>query len=131
VIDRIFCRVMTGAVAGPASADRFIAPRVWPHRGTYLFHNIADTIHFMQIMPVKAGTTDAQIQAFLNSGSQSAPPFARSGPSGGNDVVSPGKTIAVSYNLPRGTYVLLCFVADDVTGIPHAIMGMHLVIRLK
>ena len=46
-------------------------------------------------------------------------------------MVSPGKTIAVSYNLPRGTYVLLCFVADDVTGIPHAIMGMHLVIRLK
>ena len=104
---------------------------MWPHRGTYLFHNIADTIHFMQIMPVKAGTTDAQIQAFFNSGSQSAPPFARPGPSGGNDVVSAGKTIAVTYNLPRGTYVLLCFVADDVTGIPHAIMGMHLVIRLK
>ena len=115
----------------PTSADRFIAPRVWPHRGTYLFHNIADTIHFMEITPVKAGTTDAQIQAFFNSGSQSQPPFARPGPSGGNDVVSPGKTIAVSYNLPRGTYVLLCFVADDVTGIPHAIMGMHLVIRLK
>ena len=115
----------------PTSADRFIAPRVWPHRGTYLFHNIADTIHFMEIVPVKARTTDAQIQAFFNSGSQSQPPFFRPGPSGGNDVVSPGKTIAVSYNLPRGTYVLLCFVADDVTGIPHAIMGMHLVIRLK
>ena len=112
----------------PTSADRFVAPRVWPHRGTYLFHNVADTIHFMAIMPVKPGTTDAQIQAFFNSGGP--PPFIN-GPSGGNDVVSPGKTIAVSYNLPRGTYVLLCFVADDVTGIPHAIMGMHLVIRLK
>ena len=114
----------------PTSADRFIAPRVWPHRGTYLFHNIADTIHFMAITPVKPGTTDAQIQAFFNSNGQVPPPFI-AGPSGGNDVVSPGKTIAVSYNLPRGTYVLLCFVADDVTGIPHAIMGMHLVIRLK
>jgi len=29
----------------------------------------------------------------------------------------------VSYNLPRGTYVLLCFVADDMTGMPHAIHG--------
>ena len=53
------------------SADRFIAPRYWPHRGTYLFHNVADTIHFMAIVPVKAGTTDQQNQAFFNSGSQS------------------------------------------------------------
>jgi len=112
------------------SADRFIAPRFWPHRGSYLFANVADTIHFMEIVPVKDGTTDAQIQAFFNSGSQSAPPFAKAGPFGGNDVVSPGHLIKVNYNLPRGTYVLLCFVADDVTGIPHAIMGMHLVIHL-
>jgi hypothetical protein len=112
------------------STDRFIAPGYWPHRGTYLFHNVADTIHFMAIVPVKAGTTDQQIQAFFNSGSQSQPPFFRNGPSGGNDVVSPGGTILVSYNLPRGTYVLLCFVADDMTGMPHAIMGMHKVIHL-
>jgi len=112
------------------STDRFIAPAWWPHHGTYLFRNVSDTIHFMAIVPVKDGTTDQQIQAYFSSGSQSPPPFARNGPSGGNDVVSPGKTIAVSYNLPRGTYALLCFVADDVTGMPHAVMGMHKVIRL-
>jgi len=112
------------------SADRFIAPVSWPHHGTYLFRNVADTIHFMAIVPVKAGTTDKQIRAFFDSGSQSQPPFFVNGPTGGNDVVSPGRTIAVSYNLPRGTYVLLCFVADDVTGMPHAVMGMHKVIHL-
>lgn len=112
------------------SADRFSAPRSWPHRGSYLFANVADTIHFMEIQPVRNGTTDAQVQAYFNSHSQSPPPFAKPGPSGGNDVVSPGHLIKVAYNLPRGTYVLLCFVADDVTGIPHAIMGMHLVIHL-
>jgi hypothetical protein len=112
------------------SADRFVAPRVWPHQGAYLFANVSDTIHFMQILPVKDGTTDAEIQAFFNSGSQAAPPFAKAGPFGGNDLVSPGHLIRVSYDLPRGTYVLLCFVADDMTGIPHAIMGMHLVIKL-
>jgi hypothetical protein len=37
----------------------------------------------------------------------------------------------VAYHLPRGTYVLMCFVADDMTGIPHALMGMHLVIELR
>ena len=112
------------------SADRFAAPRYWPHSGAYVFANVADTIHFMELMPVKSGTTDAQIQAYFNSGSQAAPPFAKAGPSGGNDVVSPGHVIRVSYNLPRGTYVLLCFIADDMTGLPHAIMGMHLVIHL-
>ena len=70
------------------SADRFIGPRSWPHRGTYLFHNAADTIHFMAVAPVKAGTTDKQIQAFFDSHSQSPPPFFRNGPSGGNDVVA-------------------------------------------
>src|SRR5664280_1942507 len=50
----------------PTSADRFIAPSTWSHRGTYLFHNVADTIHFMAIQPVEAGTTDRQIQAFFD-----------------------------------------------------------------
>ena len=124
-------RALYGRVhVAATSTDRFIAPAWWPHHGTYLFRNVSDTIHFMAIVPVKDGTTDQQIQAYFSSGSQSPPPFARNGPSGGNDVVSPGKTIAVSYNLPRGTYALLCFVADDVTGMPHAVMGMHKVIRL-
>ena len=113
------------------SNDRFTAPSYWPHRGTYLFRNVSDTIHFMSIAPVKKGVTDKQIQAFFDSGGQGAPPFALpDNPGGGNDVVSPGGTIAVAYSLPRGTYVLLCFVADDVTGMPHAVMGMHKVIHL-
>jgi len=114
--------------------ERFIAPRVWPHKGTYSFTNRADVIHFMVIQPVKTGTTDAQIQAFFDhaaANSNAQPPFARTGPSGGNDVVSPGGRIKVTYNLPAGTYVLLCFIADEDTGMPHAVMGMHRVIRLK
>ena len=39
--------------------------------------------------------------------------------------------LQLSYDLPAGTYVLLCFVADDETGIPHAIMGMHQVVVLE
>jgi hypothetical protein len=125
-------RALYGRVhVAATSTDRFIAPAWWPHHGTYLFRNVSDTIHFMAIVPVKDGTTDQQIQAYFDSGSQNPPPFFRNGPSTGNDVVSPGKTIAVSYNLPRGTYALLCFVADDVTGMPHAVMGMHKVIHLS
>jgi len=36
----------------------------------------------------------------------------------------------LTYNLPAGRYVLLCFVADEQTGIPHAFMGMHKVVVL-
>jgi hypothetical protein len=112
------------------SADRFIAPRVWPDEGTYTFKNVSDTLHFMAMTPVKKGTTDAQIQAFFD-GPQNAPPsFLVNGPSVGNDVVSPGGSLQLTYDLPAGTYVLLCFVADDVTGMPHAFMGMHKVIVL-
>jgi hypothetical protein len=112
--------------------DRFHAPRRWPHRGTYRFTNRDDTLHFMEIIPVKRGTSDAEVQAALTSPNQSGPPpFFRDGPSGGNDVVSPGRTLQVTYNLPRGTYVLACFVIDEETGMPHALMGMHKVVILK
>lgn len=111
--------------------EHFLAPRVWPHQGTYTFTNWSDTIHFMQLQPVTPGTTDQQIQAYFASGSQAPPPFMVQGPSGGNDVVSPGYSLQVSYELPPGTYVLLCFVADDQTGMPHAVMGMHKVVVLK
>jgi hypothetical protein len=113
------------------SADRFVAPRNWPHQGTYTFHNTSDTLHFMAIQPVQNGTTDKMISDYFNSGSQQPPSFLKVGPTGGNDVTSPGQTLQVTYNLPRGTYVLLCFIADDVTGMPHALMGMHKVVVLN
>lgn len=110
------------------SSDRFVAPANWPHEGTYTFENVSDTLHMMQIQRVKPGTTDADITAFFN-GTSHAVPFMP-GPIGGNDVTSPGVTLQLSYDLPPGTYVLLCFVADDVTGMPHAFMGMHKVVVL-
>jgi len=120
-----------GAVVRLTSADRFISPRTLPARGTVTVKNIADTIHFMSIGPVKKGTTDKQIQAYFDSGSQDPPSFGVDGPSVGMDVLSPGHELQLTYNLPPGTYVLMCFIADDVTGMPHAIMGMHKVVTLK
>ena len=90
---------------------------------------MADTIHIMVLQPVKAGTTDAQVQAFFASGSQNPPPFALPGPTVSMDVLSPGHQLVLSYSLPKGTYVLL--IADDVTGLPHAVMGMHKVVTLS
>jgi hypothetical protein len=114
------------------SADRFRAPGTWPAEGTYAFDNVSDTAHLMVMLPVKKGTTDDQVQAALNDPTLTGPPdFALDAPAGGSDVVSPGYSLLVTYDLPRGTYVLLCFVADDKTGIPHAVMGMHKVVVLE
>jgi hypothetical protein len=111
--------------------DRFIAPRTWPHEGTYSFTNDSDTAHMMVLLPVKKGTTDAEVSAAFSSPSNAAPSFALQGPTGGNDVVSAGYRLTVSYDLPAGTYVLVCFVADEKTGLPHVAMGMHKVVVLE
>lgn len=123
--------VCDGPVIRLTSADRFVSPRTLPARGTVTVKNVADTIHFMAISPVKKGTTDKQIQAFFDSKARVQPPFFLNGPSVGMDVLSPGRQLELTYKLPAGTYVLMCFIADDVTGMPHAFMGMHKVVILK
>lgn len=110
------------------SADRFVVHGALPARGTVALYNVSDTIHFMQLLPIKPGTTDAQIQAFIDTGSQAQPPFALNGPRVSTDVLSPGQSLLFSYQLPKGTYVLACFVADSMTGMPHFVMGMHKVV---
>ena len=117
-------------LVGNGSTDRFAAP-VLPAGKNYLIRNNGDTIHFVQFMPVKHGTTDAEIQADLTSSNQSGPgPFL--GPGLSTGVISPGKQIVFSSaSLEPGTYVLVCFVADAETGMPHAFMGMHLVVTIR
>ena len=113
------------------SADRFVGPRNLPAEGSVTFRNVADTIHVAQFSPVKKGTTDQQVQAYYDSGVMTPPPFALNGPTFGLDVLSAGTHATLTYDMPPGTYVLQCFVADDVTGMPHALMGMHKVVVLK
>lgn len=118
------------------SADRFQVSGHLPSHGSVLVRNVSDTIHFMSITPVKKGTTDADIQKIFNAPPSSAPsgppPFVdTTRPSAGADVQSPGRSLRLTYSLPPGRYVLLCFVSDDKTGMPHAIMGMHKVVELS
>lgn len=109
------------------SRDRFIAPPVLPAQGTVRVRNISDTLHFADLSPVAPGTTDADVQAFFDG--TGPPPFIE-GPGASMEPLSPGRQAVLGYRLPAGDYVLLCFIADDVTGMPHALMGMHLVVHL-
>lgn len=127
VADRAHAR----AVIKMTSADRFLVSGSMPARGTVRVANRSDTLHFVTFQRVKPGTTDKQVQAYFTSASSGPPPFALQGPEMGTDVLTPGKALQLTYRLPRGTYVLMCFVADDKTGMPHALMGMHRVVTLR
>jgi hypothetical protein len=115
--------------AGP----RFDAQNLDTADAPILVHNEADELHEMQIQPVKPGTTDADIQAFFDAlaagQNPGPPPFT--GPASGVGAISPQGTVEIeTRGLPAGTYVLLCFIPDDTTGIPHAFEGMHKVVTL-
>jgi len=113
------------------SDDRFDSSDVLPASGTITVRNTSDTLHFMSVSPVKPGTTDDDIQHFFQSNDQGEPPFALDGPSIEMGVLSPGGHADITYTLPAGTYVLECFIPDDQTGMPHAVMGMHKVVTLQ
>jgi hypothetical protein len=106
-------------------------------RGTIKVRNNSDSVHLLQMYKVANGVTDAQVQAeymtIMSGGTPTSDPAGLNSPptaGTGSDAVSPGHYSLLSYNLPKGTYLLQCFVADDVTGVPHAFMGMHLIVHV-
>lgn len=104
-------------------------------RGTLLFKNDAtDSPHFMMLQHVAAGTTRGDVLQWLqcvpSPEDPCAPTFFRDGTLE-SEVLSPGKSQTVNYDLPRGTYVELCFYPDHMTGAPHAAMGMVRIVKLK
>ncbi|MFW3172474.1 hypothetical protein [Geodermatophilus sp. CPCC 206100] len=105
----------------------FDAPRHWPSEGSFSFVNRSGMPHMALLVPVADGTTDDAVQAAFDG---TGPDVTREGPGGGADVVSPGGRLQLGYDLPAGTYALMCFVADAETGIPHAVLGMHRVVVL-
>jgi hypothetical protein len=120
-------------LVGNGSADRFKISGPIPAGSNILIRNNANgqTIHFTQFVPIVPGTTDATVQTVLNSNSNAAPPQIL-GPGFTAGILSPGtQEVVNSASLTPGTYVLLCFIADDVTGMPHALMGMHLVVTVQ
>jgi hypothetical protein len=91
------------------SADRCVSPATLPARGHIRVRNVSDTLHFLSLLPVKPGTTDADVQTFLD-GSSSVSPLI-DGPGAELNSLSPGRQMRLSLNLPPGTYVMVCFIA--------------------
>jgi hypothetical protein len=106
-----------------------------PRHGTIRVTNHGNVIHLLQITKVADGVTDAQVQAEYDQLLAGQQP--NSDPAGlltpptvlvGSDAVSPGLSNRLSYSVPKGTYLLQCFVPDDMTGVPHTFMGMHKIV---
>jgi hypothetical protein len=128
---------------GNGSRDTITLRGHMPAKGTIRVRNNGDGIHLLQISKVKKGVTDAQVQAEYHSLMMKMNQTPNPDPAGvtimataltpltGSDAVSPGHASLLSYNLPAGTYLLQCFVADATTGIPHTFMGMHLIVHLR
>jgi hypothetical protein len=126
-------RASPGATATvkAVTGKRFAGASKLPAKGTITFKNVStDSPHFLDLQHVKQGTTRKQVLKFLRSGAQGNPPFGLQG--GANtDVVGEGQAMTLTYSLPKGEYVEMCFFPDLQTGMPHALMGMVRVVHLK
>ncbi|SEM42429.1 hypothetical protein [Streptacidiphilus jiangxiensis] len=110
--------------AGP----RFVSPDKLMDGGTYLVRNKAPEIHELMFQRVKPGTTNRDLTVFLTTG-KGQNPFAEA-VSRGLAAQSPGRFQLLSFHPKKGSYALLCFIPDDKSGIPHAFLGMHKVVKL-
>ncbi len=101
-----------------------------PASGTVKFANQSDQPHFLVLQRVKASTTNKQVRKFINSGLQGNPSWGLKA-SADAGVLSPGKSQLLSYDLPAGRYLVMCFWPDYFTGMPHAAMGMWKLVTLS
>jgi hypothetical protein len=106
-----------------------------PAKGTITIRNIGRQIHRLNLLPVKPGTTRAQLGAYLRKTGgrpDGAPPsFAGRGPQLGTSMISPGNSFQLSYGLPAGTYAVLSFQPDSHTGKPQTLDGLYTVVTLR
>ena len=101
-----------------------------PAKGWVRFMNRADQPHILVLQHVKSNTTNAMVSKFIKSGGNGNPSFGLP-ESADSGVLSPNYNELVSYNLPAGKYVVLCFWPDYFTGMPHFMMGMWKLVTLS
>lgn len=106
-----------------------------PASGTITYRNAGNRPHRLNLIPVKAGTTQAQLTAYLRKtgGRDNAPPppFALQGRQIGTADLSPRQRMSLTYRLPAGTYAAIDFDPDMRTGRPDAVEGLATIVTLR
>jgi len=112
------------------TTDRFIIESVSGqlHVGQVNVVNRSSEMHFARFVQVRPGTTDAQVDAWLAGGTD---PTVPGGKVLGFGTVSSQRTALLDFGVTPGTYVVLDFIPDKVTGTPHSLQGMHLVVTVS
>ena len=101
-------------------------------------NNVGAQPHEMFMASAPEPVTEEQIAQILDLEMQGATPAPESGvpnpesflPVASMTPLSMGKTAWLPVNLEAGTYVMLCFVPDIESGMPHAFEGMYQVITV-
>lgn len=108
-------------------------PASIPARGWLRFVNKAQSPHFIELAKLAKGKTYADFKAWMNKlmagKNPGPPPFGKFALDQG--VVTQGRSYQFKYDIPRGRYVVLCFMPDRKMGMPHAFMGMHRPLTVK
>jgi hypothetical protein len=106
-----------------------------PAHGTITIRNTGNRPHRLNLIPVKAGTTRAQLGAYLRTtgarDNAPPPPFALNGPQLGTADISPQQQMQLTFSLPAGNYALIDFDHDMKSGRPEALEGMYSIATLR
>jgi hypothetical protein len=118
-----------------ATDSDYRLPATLPAHGTITIRNAGRGWHRLNFIPVKQGTTRAQLAAYLRKtrGNDNAPPppFALKGAQLGSANISPGRAMQLTYDLPAGEYAVLDFNHDLKTGRPDTLEGLYAVVTLR
>ncbi|MGA8847040.1 MAG: hypothetical protein WB471_10540 [Nocardioides sp.] len=107
------------------------SPKSIPREGLLNFKNDSSNNHFIVLTKLKKGKSYRDFKKWFATEGEGGPPPVQFNVGLDSGVVSPGHSAAFSYDLPRGSYVMLCFWPDaEMDGMPHAYMGMHRGIKL-
>ncbi len=107
--------------------NKFVAGKHNPASGWMSTKNKAAEPHFVDIEQVKKGTKNSDITALFQGGPNV---FKKNGAATDTGVISPGHHFLWAYHLKKGKYAVLCFWPSKDDGMPHALMGMHIVTKL-
>lgn len=84
--------------------------------------NAGQQEHHAQLIALDEGKTMEDVLAFLASGSEQLPDWAKF--AGGPSAVYPGLSAVTTTELHAGNYLVLCFIPDFTDGVPHVAKGM-------
>jgi len=122
----------TASIRAVSDTEWGSTPLSIPTKGWLRFRNSAQSPHFIEMDKLAAGKTYADFKKWirdLSHGIEGPPPFGKVSKIEG--LVSPGHAYAFKYDLPAGRYVVTCWMPDRQSGMPHAMMGMHRLLKIQ